>query len=157
MRRLGSEDLASEILHETYVRLDTVRETIALSKPNDYIFRVAINIANDHRRSDQRRLTYSDVEALYHYVDAAVDGKRDAEARSELTALARIFDELPSRQKAILIAVRVDGTPHAELAKRLGISERMVDKDLRRALEFFCLCGCLWGSCAAVWSLALAG
>jgi RNA polymerase sigma-70 factor (ECF subfamily) len=34
-----------------------------------------------------------------------------------------------------MIAVRVDGTPHAELAKRFDISERMVDKELRRALE----------------------
>lgn len=135
-KRLGSEELASEVLHETYLRLDRVRDTVVLAQPDDYIFRIALNIANDRRRSDNRRLTYSEVEALYHFADAAIDGEQDAVARSEIAMLARAFETLTPRQRAIVIAVRVDGTPHAELARRFGISERMVDKDLRRALEF---------------------
>ena len=48
----------------------------------------------------------------------------------------RAFAGLTPRQQAILIGVRVDCVTHAELAKRYNISERMVDKDLRRALEY---------------------
>lgn len=135
-RRLGSEELASEVLHEAYLRLDRGPDVGVLMRPNDYIFRVALNIATDRRRSENRQLTYSEVEALYHVADQAVDVERGIEARSELVALTRAFDELTSRQRAILIGVRVDGISHAELAKRFGISERMVDKDLRRALEY---------------------
>jgi RNA polymerase sigma-70 factor (ECF subfamily) len=134
-RRLGSEELASEVLHETYLRLDRVDGAVVL-RPHDYIFRVALNIANDKRRSDNRRLSFSEVEALYHFADTAIDAEQDMEARSELLALTRAFEALTPRQRAIVIAVRVDGTPHAELAERFGISERMVDKDLRRALEY---------------------
>ncbi|UZE50512.1 RNA polymerase sigma factor [Rhodopseudomonas sp. P2A-2r] len=135
-RRLGSEELASEVLHETYMRLDSVGDTGVVQRPDDYIFRVALNIANDKRRSDNRRLSYSEVEALYHFAEAATDGEQDIQARSELAMLARAFDALTTRQRAIVIAVRVDGTPHAELARRFGVSERMIDKDLRKALEF---------------------
>lgn len=134
-RRLGSEELASEVLHETYLRLDRVSDTVVMLRPNDYIFRVALNLVSDKRRSENRRLTYSEVEALYHFADTAIDAEQDIEARSELAALDRAFDALTPRQRAIVIAVRVDGVPHAELAERFGISERMVDKDLRRALE----------------------
>jgi RNA polymerase sigma factor (sigma-70 family) len=134
-RRLGSEELASEVLHETYLRLDRGIDAAVLSRPNDYIFRVALNIASDKRRSDNRRLSYSEVDALYHVADAVVDAQQEIEARSELAALARAFEGLTPRQQAILIAVRVDRTPHAELAERFNISERMVDKDLRRALQ----------------------
>jgi RNA polymerase sigma factor (sigma-70 family) len=134
IRRLGSAELASEALHETYLRLDRVGEA-AVQRPNDYIFRIALNIASDLKRTDKRRLNYSQIEALYHTADAVIDAERQLEARSELAALEHAFQQLSPRQRAILIAVRVEGVPHAELARRFGISERMVDKDLRRALE----------------------
>src|SRR5262245_45555907 len=82
VRRRSSDELASEVLHEAYLRLDQ-RDT-DVQRPNDYILRVALNIANDKRRSDNRRLTYSEVEALYHFADAIVDGEREVESRSEL-------------------------------------------------------------------------
>jgi RNA polymerase sigma factor (sigma-70 family) len=135
-RRLGSEDLASEVLHETYLRLDGGRAAATIHRPGDYIFRVALNVATDQKRASHRRLTYSEVEALYHFADASIDAEREIEARSELAALGRAFAALTPRQRAIMIEVRIDGTPHAELAKRFGVSERMIDKDLRRALEY---------------------
>jgi len=134
-RRLGSEELASEVLHETYLRLDPARSAAILLRPSDYIFRVALNIATDKWRDENRRLNYSEVEALYHFADTAIDAEQDIEMRSELAALARAFEALTPRQRAIVIAVRVDGTPHAALARQFGISERMIDKELRRALE----------------------
>jgi RNA polymerase sigma-70 factor (ECF subfamily) len=134
-RRLGSEDLASEVLHETYLRLEETNSAALIDRPGDYIFRVALNIATDQKRATGRRLSYSEVEALYHFADASVDAEREIEARSELAALRRAFAALTPRQRAIVIAVRIDGTSHAELARRFGVSERMIDKDLRRALE----------------------
>lgn len=134
-RRLGSEDLASEVLHETYLRLGAANDAAAIERPADYIFRVALNIASDQRRIGHRRLRYSEVEALYHFAAASIDAEREIEARSELAALGRAFDVLTPRQRAIMIAVRVDGTSHAALAERFGVSERMIDKELRRALE----------------------
>lgn len=133
-RRLGSDDLASEVLHETYLRLGQ-SNAAEPTHPIAYIFRTALNIASDRRRAESRRLDYSEVELLYHFADASTDGEQVAEARSELAALARAFETLTPRQRAIVIAVRVDGTPHAELAQRFGISLRMVDKELRKALE----------------------
>jgi RNA polymerase sigma factor (sigma-70 family) len=134
-RRLGSEDLASEVLHETYLRLGSAGDTAIIHRPSDYIFRVALNVASDQRRAGSRRLNYSEVEALYHFSDSVIETEHGIEARSELAALGRAFEGLTPRRRAIIIAVRVNGTPHAELARRFGISERMVDKELRRALE----------------------
>lgn len=135
VRRLGSAELASEALHETYLRLEGAGDAV-VQRPRDYIFRVALNIARDHTRADKRRLNYSEVEAMYHVDGAVIDAERQLEARSELAALERAFQQLPPRQRAILIAVRIEGVAHAALANRFGISERMVDKELRHALEY---------------------
>jgi RNA polymerase sigma factor (sigma-70 family) len=136
VRHLGSAERAGEVLHETWLRLEPGRgDTAAIRRPQDYIFRVALNIASDRERTDRRRLSYSEVEAMYHFADATLEAEELVEARSELQELDRALQELPPRARAILIAVRIEGTPHAELARRFGISERMVDKDLRYALE----------------------
>lgn len=134
-RRLGSAERANEALHETWIRLDPAHDTAAIARPLDYLFRAALNVATDGRRAERRRLDHSEVDAMYHVADAAIDGERVVEARSELAALERALQALTPRQRAIVIAVRVDRTSHAELARRFGISERMVDKDLRHALE----------------------
>jgi RNA polymerase sigma-70 factor (ECF subfamily) len=43
--------------------------------------------------------------------------------------------ELTPRQRAILVAARVEETPQADIARHFGISTRMVGKELRKALE----------------------
>jgi RNA polymerase sigma-70 factor (ECF subfamily) len=135
-RRLGSADLACEVLQETYLRLDRSGDVGVVQRPLDYIFRVALNIAGDRKRAERRRLSYSEVEALYHFANGVLDGESLVEQRLELAALQRAVAALPERQRAILLAVRLEGTPHADLAKRFGISERMVDTDLRQALGY---------------------
>ena len=44
-RRLGSDDLACDVLQETYLRVDRMQATHALHKPNAYLYRMALNIA----------------------------------------------------------------------------------------------------------------
>lgn len=135
-RRLGSAELATEILHETYLRLN--REPVKLGgihSPNAYLLRTALNVAADHhRKAEGRRLNTLEIDALRGVADAAIDPSRAIEARLEVTTLERALEELTPRRRAILIAARLEDVPHAEIAARFGISTRMVEKDLRAAL-----------------------
>jgi RNA polymerase sigma-70 factor (ECF subfamily) len=45
------------------------------------------------------------------------------------------LQELPRRQRAILLAARVEQEPLDAIAARHGISLRMVGKDLKKALQ----------------------
>lgn len=136
-RRLGSAELATEILHETYLRLN--REPLKLGvvqSPKAYLFRTALNVAADHhRKAEGRRLNTLEIETLRGVADAAIDPAKAMEARLEVTTLERALEELTPRRRAILIAARLENVSHAELAARFGISTRMVEKDLRAALE----------------------
>jgi RNA polymerase sigma factor (sigma-70 family) len=135
-RRLGSTDLATEILHETYLRLDRgSAELGAVHSPKAYLFRTALNVAADHhRQAESRRLSGLEIEALRGIADAALDPAKALEARLEVTTLERALEELTPRRRAILIAARLQDVPHAEIAARFGISTRMVEKELKSAL-----------------------
>jgi RNA polymerase sigma-70 factor (ECF subfamily) len=135
-RRLGSDDLARETLHETYLRLDRSDEIGVIRNPGAYLFRTAINVAMDIQRAEGRRLRHSEVKEILLIADDSPGPAREAEARLDMQRLQQSIEDLPWRQRAILIAARVSGLPHRDIAARFGISVRMVQMELRAALEF---------------------
>lgn len=135
-RRLRSPDLASDSLQETWLRLNRMGSAGSLRSPEAYLFRMALNVAADARDSQKRRLTYSEVEPLMALDEDELDPERFAEARSDVNALAQALDELPPRRRAIFIMARVDELPHRVIAERTGLSVRMVDRELRKALDY---------------------
>lgn len=135
-RRLGSDDLARETLHETYLRLDRSDKLGPVQSPGAYLFQTALNVAMDKRRDDSRRACRSEIRSLLDVADETPLQDREVEARLQMERLQQVIEELPWRQRAILVAARLKDVPHQELAGRFGISKRMVQFELRAALEF---------------------
>jgi RNA polymerase sigma factor (sigma-70 family) len=134
-RRLGSLEFASEVLHETWLRLERYAgEPGLLRNPRAYLFRVALNVAKDRQRAGSRLLTLSEIEALRHADRDEIDPARIAVARADIDALANALEELPERRRAIFIAARLEELPYRDIASAFGISIRMVERELKRAL-----------------------
>lgn len=134
-RRLGSPDLASEALNETYLRLEGMRELGEVRSPKAYLFRIALNIAADRRRAEKRRLTSDEVDALLDIPDDRPDAARVIEDRSEVNLLRHAIAELPERRRRVLTLSRIDGMPNREIAVLLGVTVRTVETDLKQAVE----------------------
>lgn len=133
-KRLGSEDLANDVLHETYLRVDRMDVPPNLAQPNAYLYRMALNIAADRRQADARLLTGSEVEELLQSADEAQDPSRVVGGQKEIQSLVKALYELPARRRKILIAARLEEAPHLEISQRFGISTRMVEKEIKAAL-----------------------
>jgi RNA polymerase sigma-70 factor (ECF subfamily) len=134
-RRLGSPDLASEALNETYLRLEGMRELGPVRSPKAYLFRIALNIAADRRRAEKRRLTSDEVDALLDIPDDRPDAARVIEDRSEVNLLRHAIAELPERRRRVLTLSRIEGMPNREIAALLGVTVRTVETDLKQAVE----------------------
>jgi RNA polymerase sigma-70 factor (ECF subfamily) len=134
-RRLGSPDLASEALKETYLRLQGMTEIGQVRSPKAYLFRIALNIASDRRRAERRRLTADEVDILLDIPDDRPDAARVIEDRSEVAVLGRAIAELPERRRRILVLSRLEGMPNREIAALLGVTVRTVETDLKQAVE----------------------
>lgn len=134
--RLGSSDLAGDALQDTWLRLARADVTHAVRNPSSYLFRTILNVAQDQRRSEKRHLLAVEIESLLSLADDMPDPAQVAEARSDLRVFEAILAELPPRRRAILLAVRLDNLPLQEVANRLGVSLRLVSKELRLAHEY---------------------
>ena len=138
--RFGSAEFASEVLHDAWIHLDRIGEGVsgaAVHNPTAYLYRIALNIAADRKRGEQRRLLRSEVDLLFLQAEQELDPAHIAEARSELKALALAIDELPERRRAIFIAARLEELPHQAVAERFGVTVRIVDREIRAAFDHF--------------------
>ncbi len=135
-QRIGSADLAGDALQDTWLRL-TLAETLGpVRSLESYLFRTVFNVAQERRRSERRFLSTVEIQKLLFLVDESPNPEQAAEARSELEALETILSEMPARRRLILLMARMDGLARQEIADRLGVSLRLVSKELSLAHEY---------------------
>lgn len=133
-QRLGSAELASDVLQETWLRLERAAPVGPVVFPKAYLLRMAYNIALKLRQAKHETVTLDDARNLLDPVDDAPDPASVAESRSDVAQLWRAVTELTVRQREILFASRLDNVPLAELAARYGITQRWVERELRYAV-----------------------
>jgi RNA polymerase sigma-70 factor (ECF subfamily) len=134
-RHLGSPDVAEDALQEAYLRLQRMDNIGVVQHPRTYLFRIALNIAADRRRSESRRLARSEVELLLRLEHDELDPERVAEGRSSIRTLVQALNELPPRRREILVAARLEGLDYPKIAARFGISTRYLERELKHALD----------------------
>ncbi|MEP9360966.1 RNA polymerase sigma factor [Sphingomonas sp. KR3-1] len=134
--RLGSAEAANEALQDTYVRLQRTEIQGELRNPRSYLITMAINIASNRVRSEARHLSATDIEGLLEIADESPDPLRIAEARSELAAVERALQALPSRRRAMFRRFWVENADYGRIASDFNVSERTVRHELLLATRY---------------------
>lgn len=135
-KKLGSSEQASDILHEVFVRLRDKPVMGIIKSPRAFILRMAQNMVVDNWRREERYLCQEEIDALLDLDAPAADPQLNWEIGAELDSLVNIIQGLPVRRRDIFLAVRLEGTSTLELANRYGITQRTVEKELRKAHEY---------------------
>ncbi|MFT4173102.1 MAG: sigma-70 family RNA polymerase sigma factor [Rhodocyclaceae bacterium] len=139
-RHLGCPDLASDSLHDAWVRLGRATVLSAVHSPEAYIYRMACNAAMDQLRSHRAWQYAADADAALECVaDEAPGPEVIAEARSDLAAVQAAMSRLPRRHCSILVELRIEERSRQEVAQWHRISLRSVETVLRQALDYCAL------------------
>jgi RNA polymerase sigma factor (sigma-70 family) len=134
-RRLGSEELARETLHETWVHLHRSDAPTVVGNPAGYLLRTAFNIATDRGRKETRLARWIEIREALELADEAPSPEREAAARKDVAALEQALEDLTPRRRAILLASRLEGLTLRQIADHLGISQRLVEIELKHAVD----------------------
>ncbi|HEY0330285.1 MAG TPA: RNA polymerase sigma factor [Rhodopseudomonas sp.] len=132
--RLGSAELASEALQDTFLRLRSATILDQVQSPRAYLLRTALNIAINRVLSEKRRMTAAEVDAMVEIPDDAPDPTRVVEGRSDIAALKRALAELPPRRREIVLAAAFNDVPYSVLAARFGVTVRTIQIEMKHAL-----------------------
>ncbi len=134
VRRLGSSELANDVLHDTWLRIDRAPPAGELRSPGRYLVQMAFYAALAHWRGDKHLVTLSDAKTAIGLIDETPDPERAAAARSEVEALRDALAELTPRRREILLMSRLEGVALRDIADHLEISQRLVEIELKHAL-----------------------
>jgi RNA polymerase sigma-70 factor (ECF subfamily) len=135
-RILGNNDLAADALQDTWLRLQAKEAEDAIQNPAGYILRIGVNIAIDMQRRQSRAVSLDEANAAMEFADPAPGIEHVAQVRSEVQQVLRHIEELPKRQRSVVVMVHFEGLAQKEVAERLDISLRTVEADLRKAHDY---------------------
>ncbi|MBJ9976776.1 RNA polymerase sigma factor [Pseudomonas sp. S75] len=140
-RKVRDPQLAADLVQESFLRLAEQQRQEALDNPPGYLYRTAHNLMIDHLRQQQRRKTdLVPHEALEGIVEERPGLDEQVAREQHLARLQAIVETLPERTRLVFRLNRLEGLTHAEVARRLGISDSSVQKHLAKALAYVMQC-----------------
>lgn len=136
--RTGSVHDAEEIVQEAFAKMLALHRPGTISFLASYVWRVAVNLAADRRR--QRVLHERCISALPQVETREASAESHVEARERLSIVERAIEKLPARCLEAFILHVLNGLTFDEVGREMGISGRMAQKHLARALEYLQSC-----------------
>jgi len=137
--RLRSVQEAKEVAQEAYVRLLSLEDSGAVSFLRAFLFKTAANLAVDRIRSRNRQRQALDA-GLCDESREAPTPDREAASAQEMEIVRHLVAELPPKCRRAFLLHRVQGAEFPEIAKEMGLSERMVRHYVLRAV-LYCRAG----------------
>lgn len=134
LRRTRSASLADDVVQETWIR---ARATAAVmpANPRAYLYRMAGNLAVDRLRRDRAVADRTTGDAgIERMACPAPAPDRVMQARQELAILSDAVRRLPPKCRTVFLLYRGHGLTMRQIAVRLGISEKTVEKHIARAM-----------------------
>lgn len=128
----GSRDAADDLVQTGCLRaLERWHQWTPGTRLDSWVFRILQTQWLDQKRTDSRRPTVSDDEAMARITGE--EGERRQEARDALHRVRREIAHLPDEQRVVLLLVTVEGLSYREAAGTLGVPVGTIMSRLARA------------------------
>jgi RNA polymerase sigma factor (sigma-70 family) len=130
LRRLLSDTLAEDVVQATFINAwSSLRTGTEVRDLRPWLYRIAHNAAINSLKKVGEAMEEVPESAGGFATEPAAELERRDEMQRALTSIAA----LPSRQRAALLAVAVDGRAHADVAAELGLTDGAVRQLVHRA------------------------
>jgi RNA polymerase sigma factor (sigma-70 family) len=134
-KRLRNPEDASDVAQEAYIRIMRYDGARDVQSPSSLLYRIAINVANDLGRSEQVR--HAADQCSIDNVELASDDpqpERIVSSMQDLSLLYKAIADLPPKCQQVFLLSRVRGMTYPQIAAHCGISVKMVEKHIGKAL-----------------------
>ena len=136
-RRLRDPETAADLAQETLSRMMKYRDSPDIADRRLMLFRIANNLVTEYHRTRQRHHAGShfSLDETGPLRESAPPVEAIVDARIALdTLLKRTITALPPKCRLAFMLSRFDGLSYPQIAERMGISVKMVEKHITKAL-----------------------
>ena len=128
-----------DIVQETYVRICQFKPSTEVREPQALLFRIARNLALDHAKRAEARLTSTtapeECENLKRLVDRIDETFERVASDQEFARFCEAVRQLPQQCRRVFVLKKVYGHSQKEIARELGLSESTVEKHIARGIR----------------------
>ena len=134
-QRLRIAHDADDVAQESYIRMMQYDGSREIRSPSSMLFRIAINVANDLGRAEVARRA-SDQRSIHdlELVSELPSAEREMGACQDLELLKGVIARLSPKCRTVFLLSRAQRMTYPEIALHCGISLKMVEKHISRAL-----------------------
>lgn len=133
--RLRAQEV-DDVAQRTYLQLLQHPNPDEIRDPQAYLFRTASNLAIDYIRERQVRTRDVEPDAeLDAIASPAPEPEAVLDGELSLKHFLSVLDGLPPACQHAFLLNRVDGLTHAQIAQRLGISKKTVERYIIKAFR----------------------
>jgi RNA polymerase sigma-70 factor (ECF subfamily) len=135
-RRVGNDADARDIAQETYLRVLRYRENQDLDSLKALLFRIASNLVYMRARTARAHRWIDQPSVEEEVAPPANDPSHEQRVFSEqqLGRLMGVIERLPAKCQQVFVLSRFHDMTYPQIAARLGISVKMVEKHITKAL-----------------------
>jgi RNA polymerase sigma factor (sigma-70 family) len=134
--RLQSRQEAREVAQEAYVRLLQLERPDVASFVRAYLFRIAGNLAIDRLRRRATESRFQEPQPFSDLFARQPDPETLTLERERMELIRGFLQELPEAVRDAFLLFRMKDMDQKSIARRLGITDRMVRNHITRALMY---------------------
>ena len=134
VRFVGDGDQAAEIVQDLVVKLWTNREKLTVTSSfESYMLRSVRNSAITYIN---RERAHNDVnERIYTNDSDANDPSETLQSNNLEASYKKVLATMPEKRREVFLASRFDGMKYAEIAAKMGLSQKTVEAHMSAAIK----------------------
>ncbi len=133
-RRAGNED-AEDVIQDAFLKVVETSQRQEIRKLDRLLSRIVRCTAIDRIRRRMSRTAMISVDAGDGPLDPAADPERTLMGAQRLGRVMATIDAMPPRRREVFLLHRVDELTYPQIARRLGVSVKAVEKHMHLAMK----------------------
>ena len=134
VRFVGDNDQAAEIVQDLFVKLWTNREKLSVNTSfESYLLRAVRNSAITFINKERAHTDAN--ERIYTDESDANDPSETLQSNNLEATYQKVLADMPEKRREVFLASRFDGLKYAEIATKLGLSQKTVEAHMSAAIK----------------------
>lgn len=130
--RSGNEDLSTDIAQDTFIRIWEKQNDVDPKRVKGLLFKIANDLFISSYRKDKVAFNFFKNYELQEHSQTPYDDISYEELKS---AYETALNNLPEKQRVVFLMSRIDELKYKEIAERLNLSVKAVEKRMSQALD----------------------
>lgn len=129
--KVGDIELTDDLVQVVFMRCWEKRDSILMDTAKSYLYKIATNLVIDHSTKKKKVIHFE----VHERDKVSIENPHNLLESDEFaTELQEAISALTENQREVFLMNRIDSLTYKEIAHRLSISEKAVEKRMRNAI-----------------------